>query len=248
MLSLEGQNAIVTGASRGIGRAVAEKLASAGANLAIIATRQEVVDQVASEIAEKYNIKAKGYALNVASFDDTVSVYGEVVKEFGSVEILVQNAGITRDGLLMRMKEGDWDSVIDVNLKSVFNGTKAICRQMLKQKYGRIINLSSINGIVCQPGQANYAASKAGVIGITKSNAKEFASKGVTVNAVAPGFIQTDMTDELTDAQKEEILKTIPVSRLGAAEDIANGVLFLASKEASYITGQILSIDGGMNA
>ncbi len=248
MFRLNGQNAIITGASRGIGRAIAEKLASAGANIAVIATKQEVVDGVASEIAEKYNVKAKGYALNVASFEDTAAVFKEIAQEFGSVEILVQNAGITKDGLLMRMKEADWDSVIDVNLKSVFNGGKAICRQMLKQKYGRIINLSSINAIVCQAGQANYAASKAGVMGLTKSMAKEFGAKQVTVNAVAPGFIQTDMTDKLSDDQKDAITKTIPAGRLGDTADIANGVLFLASKEASYINGQILSIDGGMNA
>lgn len=248
MFELKGQNAIVTGASRGIGRGIAETLAKAGANLALIATKEETVAALASELAEKYGITAKGYALDVSNFEQTAEVFGEIVKEFGTVEILVQNAGITRDGLLMRMKEADWDSVIDINLKSVFNGTKAICRQMLKQKYGRIINMSSINGIVAQPGQANYAASKAGVIGITKSNAKEFASKGVTVNAIAPGFIRTDMTDALTEAQKEEILKVIPAQSMGEVEDIANAVLFLASTEARYITGQVISVDGGMNA
>ncbi len=248
MFELKDQNAIVTGASRGIGRGIAEALAKAGANLALIATREDSVVAVANELAEKYGVKAKGYALDVSHFEQTAEVFSQITADFGSVEVLVNNAGITRDGLLMRMKEADWDSVIDVNLKSVFNGAKAICRQMLKQKHGRIINMSSINGIVAQPGQANYAASKAGVIGITKSMAKEFASKGVTVNAIAPGFIRTDMTDALSDVQKEEILKVIPAQSMGEVEDIANAVVFLASREARYITGQVISVDGGMNA
>jgi 3-oxoacyl-[acyl-carrier protein] reductase len=248
MFSIKDNNAIVTGASRGIGRGIAESLAAAGANLALIATKQETVDAVAKEISEKYGVKAQGYALDVSNFDQTADVFKQIIADFGSVEVLVNNAGITRDGLLMRMKESDWDSVIDINLKSVFNGTKAIVRHMLKNKYGRIINMSSINGIVAQAGQANYAASKAGVIGITKSNAKEFAAKGVTVNAIAPGFIRTDMTDALTDGQKEDIIKVIPAQSMGETADIANAVAFLASKEARYITGQVLSVDGGMNA
>lgn len=248
MFKLVGQTAVVTGASRGIGRAIAETLAAAGANIAVIATKQEVVDQVATEIAAQFSVKAQGYACDVSNTAQVDSVFGQIAKDFGSLEILVNNAGVTRDGLLMRMKEDDWDTVIDVNLKSVFNGCKAVVRTMMKQGYGRIINLSSINGIVCQPGQANYAASKAGVIGITKSVAKEVAKKGVTVNAIAPGFIATDMTSELKEEFVQQILGSIPVGEMGQGADIANAVLFLASREARYITGQVLSVDGGMNA
>jgi 3-oxoacyl-[acyl-carrier protein] reductase len=248
MFRLDGQVAIVTGASRGIGRAIAETLASAGAKIAVVATKQEVVDQVAAEIAAGHGVEAKGYALDVSNFDQVQEVFGQVAKDFGSIDIVVNNAGVTRDNLLMRMKEDDWDTVIDVNLKSVFNSCKAVVRQMMKQGYGRIINLSSINGIVCQPGQANYAASKAGVIGITKSVAKEVAKKGVTVNAIAPGFITSDMTAELNEEFKQKIIAQIPVGDMGTGKDIADAVLFLASKEARYITGQVLSVDGGMNA
>jgi 3-oxoacyl-[acyl-carrier protein] reductase len=248
MFDLIGKNAIVTGASRGIGKAIAQTLAKAGANVALIATGIDSVEKLANEISSEFGVKANGYALNVADYEQTQVVFNQILTDFGSVEILVNNAGITRDGLLMRMKEDDWNQVIDVNLKSVFNTVKALSRSMLRQKYGRIINMSSINGIVAQPGQANYAASKAGVIGITKSLAKEFASKSITVNCIAPGFICTDMTDALSEAQKEEIKKQIPLQSLGSVEDIANGVLFLASSEARYITGQVLSIDGGMNA
>jgi 3-oxoacyl-[acyl-carrier protein] reductase len=248
MFKLTGLNAAITGASRGIGRGIAEAYAKQGANLALIATRQEVIDKVAAEISEKYGVTAKGYALDVSNTDDVAAVFKQIVADFGSLEVLVNNAGIAKDGLLMRMKESDWDSVIDVNLKSIFNTCKAIARQMMKQKGGRIINMASINGIVAQPGQANYAASKAGTIGITKSLAKEFASRGITVNAIAPGFIQTDMTDELTEAQKEVVLTQIPLAQLGKTEDIAAAAVFLASSEARYVTGQILSVDGGMNA
>jgi 3-oxoacyl-[acyl-carrier protein] reductase len=248
MSTLSGQTAVITGASRGIGRAIAEKLAANGANVVLVATRQEVIAGVAAEVAAKYGVNAKGFACDVSNFDAVQDLLKSSIAEFGQIDILVNNAGITKDSLLMRMKEADWDSVIDINLKSVFNGAKAVARHMIKNKSGRIINMSSINGIVAQPGQANYAASKAGVIGITKSLAKELAAKNVTVNAVAPGFIQTDMTDELSEAQKDAVKAQIPAGVLGEVDDIANAVLFLASPGAKYITGQVLSVDGGMNA
>jgi 3-oxoacyl-[acyl-carrier protein] reductase len=248
MSTLSGKTAVVTGASRGIGRAIAEKLAANGANVVLVATRQEVIAGVAAEVAAKYGVKAKGLACDVSNFDAVQDLLKTSIAEFGQIDILVNNAGITKDSLLMRMKEADWDSVIDINLKSVFNGAKAVARHMIKNKSGRIINMSSINGIVAQPGQANYAASKAGVIGITKSLAKELAAKKITVNAVAPGFIQTDMTDDLSEAQKDAVKAQIPAGVLGEVDDIANAVLFLASPGAKYITGQVLSVDGGMNA
>ena len=240
--------ALVTGGSRGIGRAIVERLAKDGFQMAIVATRLEGVEPVAAEFAEKFSVKAKGYACNVADTEAVAELVKSVQEDFGQIDVVVNNAGITRDGLLMRMKEADWDDVIDINLKSVFNLSKAVARGMLKQKSGRIINMSSINGIVAQPGQANYAASKAGIIGITKSLAKEFASKGVTVNAIAPGFIQTEMTDVMADSAKEYILQQIPMASMGQPEDIANATAFLASDDARYITGQVISVDGGLNA
>lgn len=240
--------AIITGGSRGIGRSIVEKLAAKGYRVAIVATRLEGVEPVAEEISKTYNVEAKGYACNVADTDAVADLVKQVQADFGQLDVVVNNAGITKDTLLMRMKEADWDSVIDVNLKSVFNMTKAVVRGMMKQKFGRIINMSSINGIVAQPGQANYAASKAGIIGITKSTAKEFASKGVTVNAIAPGFIATDMTEAMGEDAKNAILNHIPAGVMGHPDDIANTVVFLASEEARYITGQVISVDGGMNA
>tara|TARA_B110000483_G_C18175134_1_gene534793 strand:- start:243 stop:980 length:738 start_codon:yes stop_codon:yes gene_type:complete len=239
---------IITGGSRGIGRSIVDKFASKGYRVAIVATRLEGVEPVATEVAAKFNTEAKGYAVNVANTQAVADFIKQVQEDFGQIDVVVNNAGITKDTLLMRMKEEDWDSVIDVNLKSVFNMCKAVARQMLKQKSGRIINMSSINGIVAQAGQANYAASKAGIIGITKSMAKEFAAKGITVNAIAPGFIQTDMTEAMGDDAKKAILAHIPMSCMGKPEDIANAAVFLASEDASYITGQVLSVDGGMNA
>lgn len=240
--------AMITGGSRGIGRSIVDQLAADGMRLAIVATRLEGVEPVADEVSKKYGIEAKGYACNVADTQSVMDLVKSVQADFGQIDVVVNNAGITKDTLLMRMKEDDWDSVIDVNLKSVFNMTKAVVRGMMKQKYGRIINMSSINGIVCQPGQANYAASKAGIIGITKSTAKEFAAKGITVNAVAPGFIQTDMTQQMGEDAKNAILDHIPMSAMGLPEDVAHTVSFLASDKARYITGQVISVDGGMNA
>ncbi|MGL1936175.1 MAG: 3-oxoacyl-[acyl-carrier-protein] reductase [Fibrobacterales bacterium] len=247
MLDFTGKNAIVTGATRGIGLEVARSLAAQGCNIAVLDIN--LGDNSSIEgIVKDFGVKAKGWVCDVSNTEAVTTVFKEIIAEFGTVEVLVNNAGITRDSLLMRMKDEDFDSVIAVNLRSVFVTTKAIVRQMMKQKYGRIVNTASINGLVCQAGQANYAASKSGVIGITKSNAKEFAAKGITINAVAPGFIRTDMTDKLSDEQIAAFSEAIPSKALGTPKDVANAVCFLASEEAGYINGHILSVDAGMNA
>lgn len=243
---LKGKAALVTGASRGIGRAIALELAKAGAKVAVNYAgsekkAQEVVDQIRQSGGEAFKIQA-----NVASSDEVTGMVKEVVKQFGSLDILVNNAGITRDNLLMRMKEEEFDQVIDTNLKGVFLCTKAVTRQMMRQKSGRIINIASIVGVAGNPGQANYVAAKAGVIGLTKTTARELASRNILVNAVAPGFITTDMTDQLPEEAKEEMLAQIPLNRLGKPEDVASVVRFLASDDAGYMTGQTLHVDGGM--
>lgn len=245
-MKLEGKVAIVTGASRGIGRAVALALAEAGANVVVnyagsADKANEVVDKIRSVGRESI-----AYQCNVADSDSVQGMINDTISQFGRVDILVNNAGITKDNLLMRMKENEWDDVINTNLKGVFLCTKAVTRQMMKQRSGRIINMASIVGVIGNPGQANYVAAKAGVIGLTKSTARELASRGITVNAIAPGFITTDMTDQLTEEQKEAMLKQIPLAKFGSADDIANAVLFLASDRANYITGQTLHVDGGM--
>lgn len=243
---LQGKAALVTGASRGIGRAIALELAKSGAKVAVNyagseAKAQEVVDAIKAEGGEAFAIQA-----NVADSDSVQAMVKEVIQAFGSLDILVNNAGITRDNLLMRMKEDEWDAVINTNLKGVFNCTKAATRQMMRQRSGRIINIASIVGVSGNPGQANYVAAKAGVIGLTKTTAKELATRGITVNAVAPGFISTDMTDELTEESRDALLSQIPLARLGKPEDIANVVRFIASDDSAYMTGQTLNIDGGM--
>lgn len=245
-MKLEGKNAIVTGASRGIGREIALELARQGANVAVnyAGSEQraaEVVNEIKALGREAFAVQA-----DVADGDSVTAMMKQVVDQFGSLDILVNNAGITRDNLLMRMKEDDWDAVINTNLKGVFLCTKAVTRQMMKQRNGRIVNISSIVGVSGNPGQANYVAAKAGVIGLTKTSAKELASRGITVNAVAPGFITTDMTDKLTEDLKSEMLKQIPLARLGDPQDIAKVVVFLASEDSRYITGQTLHVDGGM--
>lgn len=243
---LKGKTALVTGASRGIGRAIALALAEAGANVAVnYAGSREKAEQVVSDI-EGLGGKAIAIQANVAQEEDVRSMVKEVIGEFGSLNILVNNAGITRDNLLMRMKGQDWDDVINTNLKGVFNATKAVSRQMMKQRAGRIINVASVTGVIGNPGQANYAASKAGILGLTKSSARELAARNITVNAIAPGFIATDMTDELGDEVKAEMLKQIPLARFGKPEDVAALVKFLASEESGYITGQTFCVDGGM--
>ncbi|WP_400163407.1 3-oxoacyl-[acyl-carrier-protein] reductase [Brevibacillus sp. TJ4] len=243
---LAGKTALVTGASRGIGRAIALKLAEAGANIVVNYAGSE---KAASETVEQ--VKALGrdaimVRANVSSSEDVAEMFKVALEHFGTLDILVNNAGITRDNLLMRMKEEEWDEVIATNLKGVFNCLKAATRPMMKQRSGKIINITSVVGVLGNPGQANYVAAKAGVIGLTKTAARELASRGITVNAVAPGFIDTEMTAVLPDDVKGSLVAQIPLARLGQTEDIANVVLFLSSDAANYMTGQTLHVDGGM--
>ena len=244
--SLEGKTALVTGASRGIGRAIAIALAEGGANVAVNYSGSEAAAAETVQAIEALGKKAIMIKANVGKADQFDAMVKEVINELGSLDILVNNAGITRDNLIMRMKEEEFDEVIETNLKGVFNGIKAVTRSMMKQRSGRIINISSVVGVLGNPGQANYVAAKAGVIGLTKASAKELASRGITVNCIAPGFIQTDMTDQLPDEMKESLAAQIPLAKLGQASDIANAVRFLASDAASYMTGQTVHVDGGM--
>lgn len=244
-MGLQGKVAVVTGAAQGIGRAIAEALARDGADVAVAdldaGRSQETVAAV-----EKLGRRALNVKVNVAEWDDAKAMADRVVKEWGKIDILVNNAGITRDGLLLRMKEEDWNLVLQVNLNGTFHCTKAVLQSMTKQRYGRIINIASIVGVMGNVGQANYAASKAAVIGFTRTVAREYASRAVTVNAVAPGFIDTAMTQGLSPDVKEALQKQIPLGRLGQPEDIAAAVRFLASDEAAYLTGQVLHVNGGM--
>jgi 3-oxoacyl-[acyl-carrier protein] reductase len=244
-MSLEGKVALVTGGSRGIGRCISEKLGSLGAELAIFDVLDEV-GAVAEEIAAAAGTRAVGYRVDVTAADQVDRAVARVVEEFGRLDVLVNNAGITRDGLIMRMKDGDWDAVLAVNLKGPFLCTRAASRPMLKQRSGRIVNIASVVGLMGNAGQANYSASKAGLIGLTKTCAREFGSRGVTVNAVAPGYIRTAMTDKLGEEQRETMLRNVPLGRLGEVADVAAAVAFLASDEAGYVTGQVLTVDGGM--
>lgn len=246
MIDLNGKVALITGGSRGIGKAIAIKLASYKANIVINYTSNKEHALKVKEEIESYGVKSIVIKCDVSKSDEVNNMIEEVVKEFGQIDILVNNAGITRDGLLMRMKEEDFDSVIDINLKGVFNCTKSATKYMMKKRYGKIINISSVVGLIGNAGQANYCASKAGVIGLTKSSARELASRNINVNAIAPGFIDTDMTSVLNENLKETMLKNIPQNRFGSPEDVANLVLFLASDMSSYITGQIINVDGGM--
>jgi 3-oxoacyl-[acyl-carrier protein] reductase len=242
----KGKTAVVTGASRGIGRAIALKLAKLGANVVVNYRNSiDAVQEVVKEI-EALGAKALAVQCDISNYSDVENMMKKCIKEFGSIDIIVNNAGITKDGLLLRMKEEDFDNVIDINLKGAFNCTKHVSAIMLKQRSGRVINISSVTGLTGNAGQVNYSAAKAGIIGMTKSVAREFASRGVTCNAVAPGYIQTDMTDILPSKVMDSMLNTIPLKRLGNPEDVANVVAFLASEEASYITGQVISVDGGM--
>ncbi|AYA75385.1 beta-ketoacyl-ACP reductase [Bacillus sp. Y1] len=245
-MKLLGKVALVTGASRGIGRDIAIELAKAGANVAVNyagseARANEVVQEIQSLGREAFAVQC-----DVANGESVAEMVKQTIDLWGSLDILVNNAGITRDNLIMRMKEDEWDDVINTNLKGVFLCTKAVTRQMMKQKSGRIINISSVVGESGNAGQANYVAAKAGVIGLTKTTAKELAPRGITVNAVAPGFITTDMTDKLTDEIKEGMLKMIPLAKFGEPKDIANAVTFLASDDSRYITGQTIHVNGGM--
>lgn len=246
MGKLDGKSAIVTGASRGIGRDIALYLAKEGAKVAVNYSGSKdradaVVEEIKATGGEAFAIQA-----NVDKADDVQNLISVTIEQFGSVDILVNNAGITRDNLLMRMKETEWDDVLNTNLKGVFLCTKAVTRQMMKQRAGRIINITSIVGVSGNAGQANYVAAKAGVIGLTKSSAKELASRNITVNSVAPGFITTDMTDALPEDIKSQMLSQIPLAKFGNPEDIAKAVAFLASEDANYITGQTIHVNGGM--
>ena len=247
MKLLEGKVAIVTGAARGIGKAVALKFASEGANVAFT---DLVINESALETQkelEAYGVKAKGYASNAANFEETHNVVAEIVKDFGRVDILVNNAGITKDGLMMRRSESQWDAVLNVNLKSAFNFIHACTPIMMKQRAGSIINMASVVGVHGNAGQCNYSASKAGMIGLAKSIAQELGSRGIRANAIAPGFIITDMTAALPDNVREEWCKKIPLRRGGTPEDVANIATFLASDMSSYVSGQVIQVDGGMN-
>lgn len=245
-MDLTGKVALVTGSSRGIGAAAALKLASAGADIIInYATSNKRADNIQKKIKEMGR-KAIAIGADVSDFNSAAELVERSLAEMSRIDILVNNAGITRDNLLLRMKEEEWDTVINVNLKGFFNCTKAVSRYMLKQRSGRIINITSVVGIMGNAGQANYAASKAGVIGFTKSVARELSPRGITVNAVAPGFIETDMTGDLADKVKNKMLNSIPINRFGTQEDVANLICFLASDEAGYINGQVINVDGGM--
>jgi len=245
MIDLKGRTALVTGGSRGIGKAVMAKLAGAGADVCFIDLIPDLADQVVSEMAG-YRVKCVFYEGNVADMDQCKTVVDQVLERFGNVDILVNNAGITRDALFMRMSRENWDAVININLGGIFNMCKAVIRPMIKAKFGRIVNLSSIVGYTGNAGQVNYSSAKAGLIGFTKSLAKEVASRNITCNAIAPGFIKSDMTDKLDETQKASMLANIPMNRMGTLEDVANGVLFLVSPLADYITGTTLHINGGM--
>jgi 3-oxoacyl-[acyl-carrier protein] reductase len=247
MKLLEGKVAIVTGAARGIGKAIAMKLAGEGADIAFTDLVIDENAQNTQQEIESLGVKAKGYASNAALYDDTHNVVSEIFKEFGRIDILVNNAGITKDGLMMRMTELQWDAVINVNLKSAFNFIHACTPIMMKQKSGSIINMSSVVGVSGNAGQANYSASKAGMIGLAKSIAKELGSRGIRANAIAPGFIETEMTHALTGEQREKWCETIPLRRGGTPEEVAKVTLFLASDLSSYVSGQVINVCGGMN-
>jgi 3-oxoacyl-[acyl-carrier protein] reductase len=240
------QVAVVTGAGRGIGKAVALRLANEGAKVAVVSRTEANSQSTANEINALHAESARAYSVDVADTDATADLCARIVKDFGKVDVLINNAGITRDRLSMRMSEKDWDAVIDTNLKGAFNFIQALERPMMKQSYGRIVNISSVSGLIGQAGQANYSASKAGLIGLTKAIARELAGRNVTVNAVAPGFVGTDMTDQLPEAIKTQLLTIIPLAKFGECEDIAAAVAFIASPEAKYITGQVLAVDGGV--
>ncbi len=243
---MRGKNAVITGGARGIGEAIAAVMAKMGANIVIWDVLEDQAKATADALAKAHGIKAAGFAVDVTKGDSVDAAVDAAVKEFGGIDILVNNAGITRDGLIIRMKEEDWDQVLAINLKGVWQCTKSVGKVMLKARKGAIVNIASVVGVMGNAGQANYSASKAGVIGLTKTSAKEFASRGVRVNAVAPGYIRTAMTDKLTDEQRERMQALIPLGELGTPGDVADAVAFLASGAARYVTGQTINVCGGM--
>ncbi len=243
---LTGKTALVSGGSRGIGRAICLALAAQGANVAFVYARNQAMADETETLLKVYPVSVKAYACDVADFQATQELVKTVAKDFGSLDILVNNAGITRDMLVMRMSEQDFDDVLDTNLKGAFNLIRHTSMIMLKQRAGRIVNITSVSGLMGNPGQANYSAAKAGMIGLTKTVAKELASRGITCNAVAPGFIQTDMTGAMPEAILEKAMEFIPLKRMGTVEDVSGLVAFLCSEEAAYITGQVIQVDGGL--
>ena len=245
MFDLKNKVAVVTGASRGIGKSIAEFYAKAGAHVSCISRNKDTLDDVVKTIISNGG-SASTNAFDVSKFIEFQDNINDIVKEHGTIDILVNNAGITIDKLIMRMNDDDWNKVLDINLKGAFNGIKSVARTMMKARTGRIINISSVVGLTGNSGQANYAASKAGLIGLSKASAKELSSRGITVNCIAPGYINTDMTVNITDQNKEKLYSQIPLGRIGNPNDIATAALFLASDEAGYITGQTITVDGGM--
>ena len=243
---LKNKVAIVTGSARGIGKAIAEEYAKNGAKVVISDILQELADETAKELQVKYNIETLAIKADVSKFEEVETLVKSTIEKFGSIDIIVNNAGITRDNLIMRMSEDEWNLVIDINLKGVFNCIKAVTRPMMKQRAGKIINITSVVGQMGNAGQINYSASKAGVIGMTKTSAKELGSRGIKVNAIAPGFIVSEMTDKLSDQAKDSLIALIPVKKLGQPSDVAKAAVFLASENADYITGQVINVDGGM--
>jgi len=247
MKLLDGKTALITGAARGIGKAIAMKFAQEGANIAFTDLNYDEFMKETEQELNSLNIKAKGYASNAASFEDSEKLVQDVINDFERIDILVNNAGITRDNLLMRMQEKDWDMVLTVNLKSVFNLTKAVQKPMMKQRFGTIINMSSVVGVSGNAGQSNYSASKAGMIGFTKSIAQELGSRNIRCNAIAPGFIETEMTHKLKEDVRDAWIQTIPLRRSGKPDDVANVATFLASDLSSYVSGQVINVCGGMD-
>jgi 3-oxoacyl-[acyl-carrier protein] reductase len=247
MKLLEGKTALITGAARGIGKAIAVRFAGEGCHIAFTDLAIDENAQATVKEIEALGVKVKAYASNAADYEDTHRVVDDIVKDFGRIDILVNNAGITRDGLMMRMNEAQWDTVINVNLKSAFNFTHALAPVMMKQRMGSIINMSSVVGVHGNAGQANYSASKAGMIGLAKSVARELGSRGIRANAIAPGFIATEMTHQLSDEVRAEWEKQIPLRRAGTPADVADAALYLASELSAYVTGQVIQVDGGMN-
>ena len=245
MFKLNNKVAIVTGASRGIGKAVAEAVANAGAHIVCASRSEDELKEFSNNLNDK-GLSSSYFGCDVSNLENFKKLADDTISKYESIDILVNNAGITKDGLIMRMSESDWDQVININLKGVFNGIKSVTRQMMKQKHGRIINISSIVGLIGNPGQANYAASKSGVIGLGKAVSKELASRNITVNTIAPGYIETDMVENIDEKSKEKLLNQIPLGRIGSPEEIAATVLYLASDEAGYVSGQTIAVDGGM--